>query len=109
MPKLCPKMMASMGLGLVPVAPQGSWYIYLPVGWDNCKVYAYVGTFKGSFQHTPGATGTSLRPLAAIFLRHILGSKPSKIYGFEAVEQGFTCHIGPHPRPPPNACKTQYY
>ena len=26
MPKLCPKMMASMGLSLVPVAPQGSWY-----------------------------------------------------------------------------------
>ena len=42
------------------------------------KGYTYVGTSKGSFQYTPGATGTSLRPLVATFLGRILGTKPFK-------------------------------
>ena len=34
--------------------------------WDNCYGYAYDGTLKGSYQHTPGATWTSLRLLAKL-------------------------------------------
>ena len=46
-------------------------------GWDNYKDSTYVGTLDASFQHTPGATGTRLRPVEATFLGHILGTKPA--------------------------------
>ena len=45
---------------------------------DSNEGCANVGTWKGSFQHTPGAAGTILRPIVATFLGHSLGATPAK-------------------------------
>ena len=38
--------------------------------------YTYVGTLNPSFQLSRKATGTSLRPIADMFLEHMLDPKP---------------------------------
>ena len=50
--------------------------------WDHYKDDTYVGTLNPSFQLSAPATGTSLRPIADLFLEHILDPKLPKNIGF---------------------------
>ena len=50
----------------LPSPPSGG-FVFLSAVSDNYRGHAYVGTLDGSRQHAPGATRTSLRPLAATF------------------------------------------
>ena len=57
------------------------WSWLLTRSWANYKDYTYVGTLNPLFQLSVAATGTSLRPIADMFLEHILDPKPPNKYG----------------------------
>ena len=71
MPKLCPKMMASMGISLVPVAAQGYWYEPSKVP-TSVNPYNYPSLLYGS-DGPRGGSGVPGEVLVALELVQIQG------------------------------------